>query len=284
MIKISIITPSFNQGQFIEETILSVLSQEGNFQIEYIVADGGSTDGTVEIIRRYAELCASGKFQGNCGSISFLWWSTKDDGQAAAINEGMRKASGDIIAWINSDDYYLPGAFSKIINYFSAHQEVVYVYGDAMCLNEKGQKKTYKKSFNGNYVDLVDENFIHQSSSFWKKELLEKVGFLDPSLRSVLDYEYWLRVFSCLAQDQVGYLPECLSVYRAWPLSKTETLKAVTVHERELLNQRYGLHVVSHRLLYNPVTLPVLVVLRTIFPGSFSRFKKWIHQINNRKR
>src|SRR5678809_715869 len=109
--RISIVTPSYNQAKFVGETIESVLSQEGNFEIEYSVMDGGSTDGSVDIIRRYADLVASGRWPVRCGGITMSWISERDAGQTAAINAGLRHATGDIFSYINSDDLYFSGAF-----------------------------------------------------------------------------------------------------------------------------------------------------------------------------
>lgn len=103
---ISIVTPSFNQGRFLEQTINSVITQEGDFYIDYIVADGGSTDNSVAIIKKYDDLIKSKEFICQCRGIEFSWWSQKDNGQPEALNNAFGRAKGDILAWINSDDYY----------------------------------------------------------------------------------------------------------------------------------------------------------------------------------
>src|SRR5918992_1881786 len=121
-LKLSIITPSFNQGRFLEETILSVLKQ-GYEPLEYIVIDGGSTDESVSIIKKYEDRLA-------------YWVSEKDRGQVHAINKGMERVTGDIVAFINSDDVYLPGAFNAVMNYFAGHPQGEWVCGDTIMFGD----------------------------------------------------------------------------------------------------------------------------------------------------
>src|SRR5438552_17185717 len=116
--RISIVTPSYNQGDFLGETIESVLGQAGDFEIEYFVMDGGSTDGSVDVIRRYAERVAAGQWAARCRGIVMHWTSERDGGQTAAINAGLRRATGDVLAYINSDDAYFPGAFQRVARVF----------------------------------------------------------------------------------------------------------------------------------------------------------------------
>src|SRR3990170_2770087 len=127
--KITIVTPSYNQGRFIEETIKSVLSQEGGFYIEYLIMDGGSTDNSVEVIKKYDRLLKEGRWPVKCLGITYSWASEKDKGQSDAINKGFRQARGDYIAWLNSDDTYEPGAIGKAVDYLQAHPEYMMVYG-----------------------------------------------------------------------------------------------------------------------------------------------------------
>jgi glycosyltransferase involved in cell wall biosynthesis len=181
----SIITPSFNNSNFISETIQSVINQ-GDTQIQYFIKDGGSTDGTISILRQYAE--------GNPGRI--CWRSHRDQGQVEAINEGFEQASGDILAFINSDDYYLPNAFSLVDRYFDDHPEKLWVIGDCQ-VSDKRLKWTFwikhiwpveKFTF-----AILFYNFINQPAVFIKKEMIDKIGLFDPSLPLAFDYEFWLR-------------------------------------------------------------------------------------------
>lgn len=207
--KISIITPSFNQGQFIEETIKSVLHQ--NYpDLEYIVIDGGSTDNTIGILKKYRN--------------KIRWISEKDEGQTDAINKGIRMATGDIIAYINSDDYYSEGALENVARFFTNTPGAKWVTGDYFIINEKGKKiqsyiRSYKKLLRRLpfYPMLSFANFIAQPSTFLKKEVINRVGLFNKSLHYAMDYEYWLRV---LRNYPLCVLNEPLSSFRIHKLSK----------------------------------------------------------------
>jgi glycosyltransferase involved in cell wall biosynthesis len=180
-LKISIVTPSYNQGRFIEETICSVLEQDYP-AIEYIIVDGGSTDHTVEIIRKYEDRLA--------------WWvSEKDQGQTDAINKGFARATGDILAWINSDDTYLPGAFRQAVQFLHEHPDVGMVYGDANLVDEHGAFLSQFPARQTDYARL-QRGFVHipQQASFFRAELWRKVGPLDPSFYFAMDYDLWVRL------------------------------------------------------------------------------------------
>jgi GT2 family glycosyltransferase len=180
MTLVSIITPSFNQAAYLEQTILSVLEQD-HPRIEYIVVDGASTDNSVDIIRKY-----EGKL---------AWWiSEKDNGQADAINKGFARATGEIIAWLNSDDYYLAGAVSAAVKIFEEHPEVVLVYGNMLAVDEHG------KTFNTlNYKQLTLEDLlcfqiIGQPAVFMRRSALQKTGGLDPTFHFLLDHCLWIQL------------------------------------------------------------------------------------------
>lgn len=140
----SIITPSFNQGKYISQTIESVLSQAGNFFIEYIIADGGSTDNSVEVIKHYEKLLKNGQFPVACNGIEYRWWSHKDYGQSNAINSGLAVARGDVLAWLNSDDYYEDGALKKVATFFDLHPGFDLLYGSGFMVDEPGLKKVQR--------------------------------------------------------------------------------------------------------------------------------------------
>src|SRR4030065_1321205 len=141
---VSVVTPSYNQGRYIEETIKSVLSQEGDFRIEYLVMDGGSSDNSVEVIKKYDRLLKEGRWPVKSLGITYSWVSEKDKGQSDAINKGFRQATGDYIAWLNSDDTYEPEAIRKAIDYLEAHPEHMMAYGEGDFLFVPlGRKKRY---------------------------------------------------------------------------------------------------------------------------------------------
>lgn len=179
MTLVSIITPSFNQAEYLEQTILSVLNQD-HPRIEHIVIDGASTDGSVEIIKRYENKLA-------------YWVSEKDNGQADAINKGFARAKGDVIAWLNSDDFYLAGAVSAAVKIFNENPEVVLVYGNMLAVDERG------KTFNTlNYKQLTLEDLlcfqiIGQPSVFMRRSALENLR-LDSTLHFLLDHYLWIQI------------------------------------------------------------------------------------------
>jgi glycosyltransferase involved in cell wall biosynthesis len=178
---VSIVTPSFNQVRFIEETIRSVLTQDyPNF--EYIIVDGGSTDGSLEIIQRYAKRLA--------------WWvSEPDQGQADAINKGFAHASGNIYAWLNSDDTYLPGTFTQAVSYLSAHPHVDMIYADANLVDESG-KILGRFPAQGTSLESMLRGSVHipQQTTFYRADIWKKVGGLDPSFYFAMDYDLWVRI------------------------------------------------------------------------------------------
>ena len=178
---VSIITPSFNQARFLEEAILSVLDQDYP-RIEYILIDGGSTDGSLEVIQRYASRLAR-------------WVSEPDRGQTDAINKGFAWANGEILAWLNSDDTYLPGAVGEAVDYLVTHPEAGMVYGDANLVDEGGQvigrfpaKQTDYRRLRRGYVH------IPQQASFFRASLWQRVGPLDPTFFFAMDYDLWVRL------------------------------------------------------------------------------------------
>ncbi len=180
MTLVSIITPSYNQASYLEQTILSVLNQDYP-RIEYIVVDGASIDGSVEIIRKYESRLA--------------WWvSEKDRGQADAINKGFARATGDVIAWLNSDDYYLQGAVSAAVKVFEEHPDVVLVYGNMLAVDEDG------RTFNTlNYKQLTIEDLlcfqiIGQPAVFIRDSALQKTSGLNPAFHFLLDHLLWIQI------------------------------------------------------------------------------------------
>jgi glycosyltransferase involved in cell wall biosynthesis len=177
--KISIVVPSFNQARYLGATLDSVFSQSHR-DVELIVNDGGSTDGTVELLRGRSE--------------EFRWSSGTDHGQADAINKGLREASGEILAYLNSDDVYLPDALAKVAGYFHDHPECQILYGDAYHLHADGSVMEEYYSEPWNYSHLLEICYICQPAVFWRRSLMEQQGVFDDRLHYALDYDYWLRV------------------------------------------------------------------------------------------
>ncbi len=175
--RITVVTPSFNQGEFLEQTILSVLGQRYE-NLQYIVMDGGSTDKSPEIIGKYS------------GCLDF-WTSSKDGGQADAINKGFARATGEIFCWLNSDDFLLPGALHRLADEFRDEDDLI--YGACLSFSETGRKCVINRPPEHNYEELCLSDYIVQPSSFWRRRLWEKTGPLDSSLHYALDWEWFLR-------------------------------------------------------------------------------------------
>jgi len=179
--KISIVTPSYNQAEFLERTILSVLNQ--NYpNLEYIIIDGGSTDGSVEIIKKYEKY------------LSF-WVSEKDEGQAYAINKGFKIATGDFLGWQNSDDLYIPSTFWNFVMHIKRKPKAEVIYGNKLCINDSDL--VIRKQFYIRPSLFIYKNVgmtICNQSAFFRKKLLEYHGFLDEQLDFAMDHEFFLRL------------------------------------------------------------------------------------------
>lgn len=202
--KLSIITPSFNQAQYLEQTILSVLGQ--NYEpLEYIIVDGGSADGSVEIIRKYEDRLA-------------YWVSEQDRGQAHAINKGLERATGDIVAYLNSDDLYLPAAFAAVVGYFSEHPHVEWLCGDTLMFGEGGKDELISAKVPRTAADCLCWGYTApQPGMFWKRELLRE-GFAE-RWRYCFDHELYVRLL--LEGHRCEHLDMPVAAYRLHPTSKT---------------------------------------------------------------
>jgi len=178
---VTIVTPSFNSAKTIEATILSVLQQTYK-PIEYIVMDGGSKDGTVEIARRYEP------------QLKVV--SEPDKGQSDAINKGWRMAKGDILAWLNADDQYLPDTVQIAADYFQSHPEAKWVYGVLQSINPQGQPFPYRNfEITWNYDTLLRVGcYVTQPTVFLRRSVIDQFGLLHEQLHYAMDYEYWLRI------------------------------------------------------------------------------------------
>jgi glycosyltransferase involved in cell wall biosynthesis len=202
--RITIVTPSYNQAQYLEQTITSVLDQ-GYPNLEYIIVDGGSTDGSVDLIRKYERHLA--------------WWVTeKDRGQSHAINKGFARASGDLYAYINSDDFYCPGAFAKAAEAYNAGGQ--FIVGWARYLEPDGAEWPYGIQAYFELSDWLVGNPIPQQSSFWTAALWKQIGPFREDMRYAFDYEYWMRIrFKARVAPHVVH--HCMGVFRLHGTSKT---------------------------------------------------------------
>ncbi len=207
--KITIITPSYNQGQYLEQTIKSVLNQ--NYPVlEYFILDGGSTDNSVEIIKKYENHLT-------------YWVSEKDNGQSDAINKGLRRATGEVINWLNSDDYYEPGALVKIGEVFKDHTINV------VCGRGRLFRTPNETAYYSNGTDIYQENLaktigwarIDQPETFFRSAVIKKIGLLDTRLQYLMDRDWWIKYLFCFGLKGIMQIPDILVHFRLHNTSKT---------------------------------------------------------------
>ena len=252
MLRLSVLTPSFNHAPYIEQTICSVLEQ-GYPALDYFVLDGGSTDGTTEILRRY---------EGRLGYVS-----GPDGGQAAALNRGFARCQGDIVAWINSDDYYAPGAFDAVMRVFAERPEVRWLYGRCPIVDRQGREirpliTRYKEFWmrNYRYERLMIENFINQPTVFFRRRFLGEITGgappLDHSMHNAFDYHLWLRMAK---RSRPFYLDRVLAHFRVHSEAKTSSNFLRSFREeadaaRRVADGRHPVLIALHELNYYKLT------------------------------
>lgn len=202
--KVSVVTPSFNQGCFIERTLDSVAQQQG-VDVEHVVFDGGSTDDTVAILNRY--------------SSSVRWVSEQDKGQTDAVNKGIRATDGEVIGWLNSDDIYYPGALKLVIEYFESHPDIDVVYGQADHIDTEDRPFEEYPVEEWDFQRLLFHCFLCQPAVFFRRRVVEQYGLLDDTLNYCMDYGYWVRLAK--AGVRFGYLKHKLAGSRMYPDNKT---------------------------------------------------------------
>ncbi len=260
MVTISVVMPAFNQARFIGRAIDSVLGQQGNFNLELIVVDGGSTDGTLDILRSYGD--------------RIRWVSEPDEGQSDALNKGLALVAGEVMGWLNSDDVYEAGALGKVTEVFAAEPDTMWVYGKVRVIDEDDREvrrwlTRYKnrRMRRWSYPKLLAENWISQMGVFWRREAWRQVGDFNTDLHLCMDYDYWLR----LGQRWPGrFIDEYLGCFRWYPTSKSgagfvSQFREELDRARLAAGGRYRLAIAWHHVL----------VLRTIAIYSLLRlFRK----------
>ncbi len=222
--KISLITPSFNQAQFLEKTILSILNQ--NYpNLEYIIIDGGSTDGSVEIIKKYEKYIA-------------FWVSEPDSGQSNALNKGFRIASGELVGWQNSDDILLPSSLFKIASAYKKNQGFDLFFGNIVFLDGNDKIVNTLRFVPFNYYSLLYEGTVlSNQAAFWKRQLFEKFGFLDEKYRFCMDYEFWVRIGN---KCKFYFIHDYLGGFRLHHTSKTHTIAEIGLKEHYSIMKEKG--------------------------------------------
>lgn len=247
--KISIITPSYNQGKYIERTIQSVLTQN-DIAFEYFVIDGGSNDNTLQILEKYQ------------AQLSFV--SEADEGQTDAVNKGLLCASGDIIGWLNSDDIYYPHAVKKVCDFFATHPEVEVVYGKAALIDENDHKFDLYPTENWDIENLKLRCFLSQPATFFRRRVIEQYGLLDKKLQFCMDYEYWLRLG--IQGAKFAYLPEILAGARMYADTKSSRCYLEAhLEAMNMLHERLGK--IPSEWLVNCATAKVKTTSNLKFPN-----------------
>jgi len=231
--RISVVTPSYNQARFLEATLRSVVEQ-GYPNLEYIVMDGGSDDGSEEIVRRYAEHLAH-------------WQSEKDDGQAAALRTGLDRATGDVLAYLNSDDIYLPGTLAAVAQFFTENPDEILACGHCVIVDAQGEPYDRWYATPPTHESLVfggSNMGFAQPASFWRRDAYEQAGGVDPSFRFTMDVDLFVR----LTQQRRGaVLDTFTAAYRTHADAKTSTLDDVRREELDVIRQGHGYDAVPNR-------------------------------------
>lgn len=223
--RISIVTPSYNQAEFLERTIFSVLNQ--NYpKLEYIIIDGGSTDGSVEIIKKYDKYLT-------------FWVSEKDNGQADAIRKGFARATGEILAWINSDDTYLPGTFLKVAKAFIKNPKVDLIFGNIFFINSQDQYVGELRFTKFNFSTLIYEGGnLHQTGAFWKKNIYDTIGGINSGYTFCMDFDFFCRVAE---KGSIIFIRDYLANFRIHKEAKSSMdffLNIASV-EKQKITRRY---------------------------------------------
>lgn len=221
--RITVVTPSYNQARFLRATLKSIHDQKYP-NLEHIVMDGGSTDGSVEIIQEFENHIA-------------YWVSERDKGQTDALIKGFSRATGEILAWLNSDDLYEPQTLWEVADVFTRYPEVQFIYGDALWIDTEGKVLKPKKEIPFNwFIWLYDHNYIPQPSAFWRRELYEAVGGLDPRFDLAMDADLWARFAE---RTKPVHIRRIWSRMRLYPEQKNQRLRALSNQEDEIIRKRY---------------------------------------------
>ncbi|NQU38857.1 MAG: glycosyltransferase [Lentisphaerae bacterium] len=248
--KFSIITPSYNQGSYIERTIKSIHAQEGDFELEHLVMDGGSSDGTLAVLRRYED--------------RLRWVSGQDEGQSDALNKGFTDTTGDVIAWLNSDDLYLPGTLQAVAHAYQT-QPFDWCFGNCSNMDEQDNEirpsiTRYKRrqALSYSYRHLLRRNFISQPATFFSRAAFERAGLIELNLHFAMDYDYWLRLGR---QSDPVYIDRTLASFRCYSQSKTGALYRKSAWEAYNIARRHARSEERVDLLYHFAHVIILGVM-----------------------
>lgn len=239
--KISIVMPSYNQARYLERSIRSVLNQ-GYQNLEFIIVDGGSKDGSIEIIKKYESYLA-------------YWYSGPDSGQSDALNHGFSKATGDIVGWLNSDDLYLPGAFESVVGVFRVNPKAGVVFGDWWEIDSEDEVTCVQHAFDFSLGHFIYEGFhCNAQGMFWQREVHERFGEFDIKLHRTMDYDLILRLGLVEGQDAFFRIPHPLACFRRHEEQKTRGFDCIVHNEHRQIALKNGLGI-KYSLLGNAARL-----------------------------
>lgn len=258
--RISVVIPCYQQGKYLSAAIESLITQ-GYPDLEIIVMDGGSTDNTVEIIRRYEKYLS-------------YWTSAPDGGQTNALRSGFERATGEIFAWLCSDDLLLPGTLLKVNEYFQKHQKIDAVFGDAIWIDASGHAIRAKKEMRfSRLVLLYDHNYLPQPSTFWTRQIFDVVGRLNSEFNLAMDADLWSRIARA---GQFAHVPTYLACMRWYPEQKTQRLRPRALMEESLIRARdgYGWPPALERYLLRPTARLMRIILKAAAGGYGTRLSK----------
>ena len=228
--KISIITTNYNTDKYLEKTIKSVLNQKGDFELEYIITDGGSTDNSLNIIKKYKD------------KLKYI--SEKDKGQSNGINKGLRMATGDIVAFLNADDVYTDGALDKVVTYFKENPDCMWLTGYCKIIDENGKQiKKYITEYKNRklrkftFEQLLIEDCISQPATFWRRKLLDEMGYIDESLHYSMDQDLWARFAK---KYRLHLIKDYLACFRFTSDTKTGSSIEKTLRESREIAEKYS--------------------------------------------
>lgn len=280
--KFSIVTPVYNGQRFLSETIESVLMQAGDFEIEYIVQDGGSTDGTIALLEDWKKKLDEGQVAIKCTKVTMCWASAKDLGMYDAVNKGFARAGGDVYAYINADDVYAAGAFQKIASVFSARPDILWLKGitsfidEHSTLQEKGSCYLYNQNWIAMGIYGRNAHFIHQDSVFWRKELWEKTrnttspSVIDSKIKLAGDYALWIQF---AVHAPLWSLNAEVSCFRSSPGQLSQNMQQYREEQRMIsqecgwLNRKVKVFFWLRSKLRTPLfNLPFALAYRLLFP------------------
>lgn len=229
-LRISIVTPSYNQGHFIGRTIDSILAQQGDFDLDFRVFDGGSKDDTVKVLESYGS--------------RVQWTSERDKGQIDAINKGLRAVDGDVVGWVNSDDILLPGALDRVARAFDSNQKVEWVHGRCRIIDEHDNEirrwvSAYKhyRCRHHTFENLLTENYISQMTAFWRRSVHDTIGYLDATHDLAFDYDLFLKLAH---RGDPVYIEEPIACFRMYDTSKSGAGFAAQVDQANAIASTYA--------------------------------------------